>query len=421
MTNNYDSTAELLILKEYFKHESIILGTGTKTTDMIKIGQLITMVNNVTKSISSWRTLNHGSKMNKGEEMMVEKLKKHDLIPLNAPISRETYNTYIVESDENKKFLIDSKIDFAKVDFAKVDFAKAGFNKDGIDKTNVKDDTFKLMYKLFKRNGIPNLSHNEFIQHVTDIITTSDYTTIDTLMHIIESISKYKIDLTNKSSNSKQYFIDNLYTLIKRNIIDDDDIHIMDIGGGECKILIGLQNKFNLPNKNIVCVEQKGDWYEKYTYVNDINYIFWDNKTIDMSDNSMDVITILVVLHHMDDKIIRNVVKNAYRLLKKGGIVIIKEHDCSSKKIKKLIDYEHYIYHIIELYNRNTNITQQSLEEFLSCYVSNYKSKDEFDKIFTDNGFDIVEELDVSFQKLSNVNNSPSKLYWKVYKSMKKK
>ena len=124
----------------------------------------------------------------------------------------------------------------------------------------------------------------------------------------------------------------------------------------------------------------------------------------------------MVSLHHMLDDIIINTIKNIKRILKNDGLVIIKEHDCSSKIINNIINWEHHLYHIM----LSENITESLINEYLENLTSNYKSYIEINNIFQSNGFKKIVKLDRDFKEIKqqfNINN-PTNLYWSIYKNI---
>ena len=62
-------------------------------------------------------------------------------------------------------------------------------------------------------------------------------------------------------------------------------------------------------------------------------------------DKTFDCITIMLVLHHIDD--IVTTINECYRILKDDGIIILVEHDVWNDKQRMLIDIQHRIYQTI--------------------------------------------------------------------------
>lgn len=65
-----------------------------------------------------------------------------------------------------------------------------------------------------------------------------------------------------------------------------------------------------------------------------------------IDDASTDVITIFHALHHSKDALFR--LKDIWRILKPGGIFVLKDHDVISKNIANIVSFEHLVYSIGE-------------------------------------------------------------------------
>jgi ubiquinone/menaquinone biosynthesis C-methylase UbiE len=196
------------------------------------------------------------------------------------------------------------------------------------------------------------------------------------------------------------------------------NIKIVDIGGGEGDVVLGIANACSIKLSNIYCVENKEAWTEKYKFNNKINYIFWDNKHIDIESNSVDVIILMVVLHHTSDNLMQTILTNVKRILKPGGMVIIKEHHMDSDLTKHLIDWEHHLY---SLYNIDNNNITHFITEYVDSYVDNFKTMDYFDNLFDSNGFELVNKLNRKFDTFVSFNSdygNITKLYWAIYKKI---
>lgn len=267
------------------------------------------------------------------------------------------------------------------------------------DKQNPKFNTYtKQIYKIIEKT---NLEKNNIIRsmlEINDIINNSNI-------------------IKPSSQPNHKWVASNIVNIIKKYGFDKN-VKIIDIGGGEGNILKIINEMYNVSNDNLYCVEQIGDWSEKYKFMNNINYIFWDNININIEPNTVDVIIIMVSMHHMDDATLNNLLHNTKKILKNNGIVIIKEHDHNSK-ISRIIDWEHHLYHL--LMSEDQMITLDNLDNYLETFVNNYKSKKEFDVLFRKYGYVGAEELNRYFQPLTNaISFNPTNLYWKIYKNNNK-
>lgn len=214
--------------------------------------------------------------------------------------------------------------------------------------------------------------------------------------------------------NHDQSFISNQLSNYIFNNYFNPQIKIADLGGGNGDVLKNIGINLHLNKENLYCIEQKQSWAEAYKFSNSdfIKYIFWDNKKISgIKKNSLDVIIIMVSLHHMTDETIKNVFKNINKLAKPNSILIIKEHDSQTIEDKIVINFEHHLYHLIG----NKLQTEKEISNYLNNYIDNFKSKEYFDNLITKAGYTIVEEFNRYFEKDFD-NKNPTNLYYKIYR-----
>jgi ubiquinone/menaquinone biosynthesis C-methylase UbiE len=308
-------------------------------------------------------------------------------------------------------------------------------NKTPISKNLIKN-TYKksnnwiniLLSKILKQEklnpnykSLVNDSYNELQK-----INTQNNQTMQIIYDLNNIFKSYSVNKLIKNVNINHEWVSlNLTQIIKNyctnyctNYLDINNINnkykIVDIGGGEGDVLNMIGTHLNIPQSNLYCIESKNEWSEYYNFAKNINYIFWDNNYIDIDNDSIDVIIIMVAMHHMSDQNINNLLSNAYRILNPNGIIIIKEHDLNILDLKQIIDWEHHLYHIIS--TSNDNLTQDKITNYLDNFINNYKSKEEFDKYFTNYGFKSIIELDRSFKiKIKDDIANVSNLYWKIY------
>ena len=255
---------------------------------------------------------------------------------------------------------------------------------------------------------------------------------------------KYIKELIEKSKNIKQTLqtISNIVTneFIKMKCIRDEyrqdfivskilifiraysqnriteQTRFVDIGGGNGNVLQQMNSTLDLIEQkhNFICVETQTDWIETYDYNNkNISYIFWNNDSLQIEDNSVDYILCMVSLHHMTDETIETTFKEINRILKPGGMLLVKEHD-SNEYSKKFVELEHYLYHIMDSAYQHKII---DINTYFENSIDNFKSIQKWRELIetfgglhwkkTTNRF-----LDGPFV---NDNKNASNLYWEVY------
>ena len=137
---------------------------------------------------------------------------------------------------------------------------------------------------------------------------------------------------------------------VKDNTILDKVETYLDYGCGDGEITRAIQIKFGLDPKNVYCSDIK-------QYPSLVNMQFIKSQygsPLKLEDNTMDMITSHMVLHHIDDKYLEYVLRDLYRITKPGGVLLIREHDAptnlnENQSFHKVIDITHDIYdYVIE-------------------------------------------------------------------------
>lgn len=269
----------------------------------------------------------------------------------------------------------------------------------------------QLLNKLLKNE------YNKHLNKIKNLILSTDNNLAEnnSLIQVILSIDKLIIENKTYTSNKNHYWISGQLIKVLQNFNYTSDIKIVDIGGGEGNILNYFNKLYDVPLGNLYIVEQVEDWSEKYVYQNNMNYIFWDNLYINIESDSIDIILIMVSLHHMNDTTIDNLMLNIQRILKKGGIIIIKEHNCKNTDDRIVINWEHHLYHLL----MSKNINEENIKEYLDRSITNYKSMEEYTNIFRKYNFKHIISLNRSFNQYTNeeISNSTN-LYWAIYKKI---
>ncbi len=72
----------------------------------------------------------------------------------------------------------------------------------------------------------------------------------------------------------------------------------------------------------------------------------YDGINVPFGDGVFDVVLIHMVLHHVV-RGWRELLENIYRVMKKGGVLIVEEHDFNNELMNEFIDVYHFLYELI--------------------------------------------------------------------------
>jgi SAM-dependent methyltransferase len=219
-----------------------------------------------------------------------------------------------------------------------------------------------------------------------------------------------------RKKQDKSFIVSRLSAFLKKYCLVKYPI-IADIGGGNGLIVRDIGKTIHLPKENLYCIEPLQPWCEPYpfSYQQEIQYIFWDNERIPVvKDHSLDIVLMIVSLHHMTKETMSNLLNNLSRLCKLGSIVIIKEHNCMTEEDRYVIDWEHHLYHI----TTHPIFDESGYQQYKESICHQFQRKTEIDTQMEQRGFESLLELNRLFEVTEDKNN-PTNLYWKIYKYVK--
>jgi len=186
----------------------------------------------------------------------------------------------------------------------------------------------------------------------------------------------------------------------------------LDYGGSDGTITATISSELNLQKYQAFSVDVETWFGSEYPqpYKNEITYkIIKPNSPLDIENESLDVITCFQVLHHVQD--LDYTVRDLVRKLKKGGMFIIREHDCYNSVIRVLIDVEHSLYEVVK----------KDTDKLNAGYLFETKDSDKYKSIIgwttylKQHGLELMEE----FKKLhSEKPFGVTKYAYRVYKKM---
>jgi ubiquinone/menaquinone biosynthesis C-methylase UbiE len=202
-----------------------------------------------------------------------------------------------------------------------------------------------------------------------------------------DTIYKYISDNFEFSENNSAVRLDclknsNLIDLYKiKNI---ENTKYLDIGCHKGNLTKSIVEYFNILSENVYGIDIKK--HESFTF----DFKLFNGGEIPHPDNTFDIITCFMLLHHCQNY--KKLIKEIHRVLKSGGILIIKEHDCIDKNDKLVLDILHEFYDII-LYKDSNNWYAEYISE-------NYMSGE-----IKDVGFELLTPVIIKNKKINPLRN----------------
>jgi ubiquinone/menaquinone biosynthesis C-methylase UbiE len=285
------------------------------------------------------------------------------------------------------------------------------------------------IYGELKYNKAPN-KMNTLINKIYKFLNPKDKVSIKELIYKstesnIENTFKSIWEIVNTSviikkiapdENRQEYIVDKLYNYISTRYNKTlSDLKMVDIGGGNGNVVSGLADKMKGQKENYICLETKTDWAETYKYDNqNITYQFWDNTKVPIADATMDVVLCMVTLHHMTDETIQTTLTEIMRILKPGGLLLIKEHDYTPES-KEYIIWEHNLYHILDV-SVSSEQTPVDPAKYFKNNINNFKGIQVWKDLIGKTGLNWNETFDrFLVGELIKDDKNISNLYWDVY------
>jgi len=131
-----------------------------------------------------------------------------------------------------------------------------------------------------------------------------------------EAFSEYKIVTVKKLLNGK---------------------HILDLGCGDgttAKCISELCVDYSYDG---IDISEKSIFEAERKNISNCKFVQYDGKNIPYEDETFDVVFIACVLHHIETQARTQILEEVYRVLKKGGVVIIFEHNPINPLTRKIV------------------------------------------------------------------------------------
>lgn len=198
-----------------------------------------------------------------------------------------------------------------------------------------------------------------------------------------------------KSDNEIYKFIEENFVFekmdgaVKLRCLDilDKQINInvyLDIGCHKGIITKSVSEYFGIKKENVYGSDI--DKHKDFSF----NFKLLTENGMNFDNNTFDLVTCFMVFHHC--KYYEILIKEIFRVLKPGGILIIKEHDCSFKNDKIVLDVLHDFYDNV-LYKDMNN------------WHCGYKSESFWTQLMLSTGFILTSPIEIKNKKINPLRN----------------
>lgn len=197
---------------------------------------------------------------------------------------------------------------------------------------------------------------------------------------------------------------------IKKYIDNLSDYNIktyLDIGCFDGEITKAIGESFKLNKEHIFGIDIKDYDCDKTKF----NFSLYDGKKIPFDNNKFDLVTILMVLHHVPLDLIDVLLLEIHRIMKPGGLLILREHNSDTNNYlnKYLLDTLHDFHDVV----LNPNLDNRWTDNFIP-ENNNYNTEEYWSKKIINLGFTFNKEPDLVINTIKNPFNNYILSYIKI-------
>jgi 2-polyprenyl-3-methyl-5-hydroxy-6-metoxy-1,4-benzoquinol methylase len=220
-------------------------------------------------------------------------------------------------------------------------------------------------------------SHDKMKQRLEDILSVpvpggfiNDDEVYDKLREYYQNLPKSdykpeaKFPVSHHPKNNRR--VDELWSVLpddfKARVSSGSNLHLLDMGCSEGFITAAFGERLCIP------VERRiGADVRDISSTDDFVFkLLEEGAPLEFADNSFDIVLIMMVLHHVTDP--KQMLEDLFRVIKPGGILLLREHDCSRPELAMALDIMHGLYvHVFP--------PEPEYSHFSSTYRAVYRSR----------------------------------------------
>lgn len=296
-------------------------------------------------------------------------------------------------------------------------------NETNENNTNIFNRLVSLTMKRFNKNLHERVCNILSKNNTDDVIYNDLYKLYNSNANKIPRFVKRP----NKNNETVAVIMFHLKHFLKYEFEKKSIENYLDVGSGNGRFCKIFGKELNLNNDNIHGIDipsfsEQGDW-NRNNFANDIVFTTINiNDKYPYPDNKFDIITMKMVLHHIEN--IELTFTEISRVLRNDGYLIIIEHDVSTYLDYILCEIEHLYY--IKVYNKKINYKENNnlsddinnidnssnnIDDIDKLGYIKFRNLDENIKICNQFGFN---ELQSDFFYENSTNISPTRNYWTI-------
>lgn len=192
---------------------------------------------------------------------------------------------------------------------------------------------FRKLYILLSRTIKKEECRNQFMEVFIELLTKGlDRKALNRLRKLYHNIvGRSSHAMTKSRSRSRVNDIKHILDTLSNQCM------FLDIGCGDGSITRSITEYLGLPRHRAhavdVITQNPSDLY---------TFSSTNGKILDYESNSFDIVTIFMASHHFEYPV--HMFKEIYRVIKPGGMLVIREHDIVYSEQRMFIDLAHVMY-----------------------------------------------------------------------------
>lgn len=222
---------------------------------------------------------------------------------------------------------------------------------------------FRLVNRIFKR--FKNKSNKKKSIHYIINLLYQDKTDVEKYQELEKHIRKYK---RQNDIHNDRFHSDRIYDQLNDSVKKFKVKKLLDIGCGTGHKTVFLASLFNAEPHGVDV--KSWDTGMEQNRSKDLHFSYFNGEKTKYKNNTFDLVVINMVMHHTQKK--DEMIKEAYRVLKKGGILYVRDHDALREGDKILIDIEHILWRMQTNDNSTLNKWIQEKIYYLDRFILDY-------------------------------------------------
>ena len=259
----------------------------------------------------------------------------------------------------------------------------------------------RLLAKISRIASIVNIQHGEVVKIISTHASSGDNAVLTAL------VKKAKRGKDNPNGAAKRAaYRAHEFTKVFQGVYSKlvkTRTNYLDVGAGDGSVTLATGKLLGLKPESIYGVDIPEWGTNTHTQSQKFNYDFIesDNPILPHKTGLFDCVSVLQTLHHVPH--LTTIMLELNRVMAIGGILILREHDCDSKNMERLIDLEHIMYDVV--------VDGADISSWRESYYGRYRAKKWWVSLF-----EVYQFKHIPIRQVMKANNT--NIYYAMYQKI---